>query len=495
MFTMVDKLLGSAGTAQRNLDVLEKFKTGDLNVLINIKMLTEGTDVPDAQTVFLTRQTTSQILLTQMIGRALRGPKFGGTDIANIVSFVDDWDYEINWAEWDQLPTDTPGEDKHSQPASKVPLELISIKLVIDWANERDNDTQFRNECKFSSLMPIGWYLTEFDILMENEDPESIKDFVLVFEKENEIPEKENYDNFIEYLKTENLESFEAEDLLFDLSNDSKIRIILQNWFDMFFQFSYNENKINEILRNLFKIARHMAQNDKEAPKFYSFEDRGKHNLDDFAKTLVDDDLGPKALDEACKEEYGKNDRYWKALYPDYTQFKAEVDHWITKSLNPPEKFAGKNPWKNDDDDPDREPLPEELREYILHRDNYTCQCCGENDKKLLEIDHIKPRYYVTDNSEDNLQVLCKICNKQKGIDTIDFRKTNSPLEKEPSAFPALDELDNLTEEQVNNHIWWEKFLRRKTNFFYKCQALESMNILEKEEFLDSWEIFIQSGE
>ena len=41
-------------------------------------MLTEGTDVPDVDTVFLTRQTTSKILLTQMIGRALRGPKFGG---------------------------------------------------------------------------------------------------------------------------------------------------------------------------------------------------------------------------------------------------------------------------------------------------------------------------------------------------------------------------------------------------------------------------------
>lgn len=494
MFTMVNKSLGSAGTAQRNLEALDKFKTGKIDVLINVKMLTEGTDVPDAQTVFLTRQTTSQILLTQMIGRALRGSKFGGTDIANIVSFVDDWDYEINWAEWDQLPTDTPDEDEPSPPTSKVPLELISIKLVIDWANERDNDNQIRNECKFSSLMPIGWYLTEFDILIENEDPESVKDFVLVFEKENEIPEKENYDDFIEYLKTENLESFESEDLIFDLSNDSKIKSSLQNWFDKFFQFSYNENKINEILRNLFKIARHMAQNDNEAPKFFSFEDRGKHNLDDFAKTLVDEDLGPKALDDACKEEYGKDDRYWKALYPDYTQFKAEVDHWITKSLNPPEKFSTKTPWKNDDDDPDREPLAEELRQFILHRDNYTCQCCGETDKKLLEIDHIKPRYYVTDNSEDNLQVLCKLCNRLKGIDTINFRKTRTPLKKEPVDFPALDELYELDEIQVQDSFWWEKFLRRKTNFFYKCHSLESVNIMEKDEFSDSWELSIHSG-
>lgn len=36
MFAMVDKNLGSAGTAQRNLDVLEKFKNDELDVLINI---------------------------------------------------------------------------------------------------------------------------------------------------------------------------------------------------------------------------------------------------------------------------------------------------------------------------------------------------------------------------------------------------------------------------------------------------------------------------
>ena len=66
-------------------------------------MLTEGTDVPEAQTVFLTRQTTSRILLTQMVGRALRGPRFGGTPDAYIVSFIDDWKQRIHWATYDQL--------------------------------------------------------------------------------------------------------------------------------------------------------------------------------------------------------------------------------------------------------------------------------------------------------------------------------------------------------------------------------------------------------
>jgi superfamily II DNA or RNA helicase len=55
-----------------NERIIRKFKdetdqngNDSLDVLINVRMLTEGADVPSVRTVFLTRQTTSQILLTQ----------------------------------------------------------------------------------------------------------------------------------------------------------------------------------------------------------------------------------------------------------------------------------------------------------------------------------------------------------------------------------------------------------------------------------------------
>ncbi len=99
-------------------------------------MLTEGTDVPDLNTVFLTRQTTSNILLTQMVGRALRGPKFGGTDYAYIVSFVDDWKQAINWAEYDQLGDGAADEDG-GERIKRPPLQLISIDLVRRLARRR----------------------------------------------------------------------------------------------------------------------------------------------------------------------------------------------------------------------------------------------------------------------------------------------------------------------------------------------------------------------
>lgn len=62
-----------------------------MKVLINVNILTEGIDLPQTKTVFLTRPTVSTILMTQMIGRSLRGEKAGGTKEAYVVSFIDDW--------------------------------------------------------------------------------------------------------------------------------------------------------------------------------------------------------------------------------------------------------------------------------------------------------------------------------------------------------------------------------------------------------------------
>src|SRR5262249_52270733 len=132
---------GAEGRKRRtpadNAAVLQRFRDGELDVLINVRMLTEGTDVPDVQTVFLTRQTTSTILLTQMVGGALRGPKFGGTADAYIVSFLDDWKHRINWATYDPLqegPADTEARPYDRRP----PLHLVSIELVRRLARQMD---------------------------------------------------------------------------------------------------------------------------------------------------------------------------------------------------------------------------------------------------------------------------------------------------------------------------------------------------------------------
>jgi type I site-specific restriction endonuclease len=80
-----------SGMKDKN-QIIEDFRNNKFNVLINVQILTAGTDIPDIQTIFAARETNSDVLLTQMIGRALRGPKANGTETAYIVSFHDIWE-------------------------------------------------------------------------------------------------------------------------------------------------------------------------------------------------------------------------------------------------------------------------------------------------------------------------------------------------------------------------------------------------------------------
>lgn len=82
-----------------NVEILKRFRdrNGGLDVLVNVQMVTEGVDVPAVRTVFLTRPTQSEILLRQMVGRALRGPAAGGNTHAWVVSFEDHWERFRDW--------------------------------------------------------------------------------------------------------------------------------------------------------------------------------------------------------------------------------------------------------------------------------------------------------------------------------------------------------------------------------------------------------------
>ena len=58
-------------------------------VLVNFGVLTTGFDAPKASAVVIARPTQSLVLYSQMIGRAIRGPKAGGTATCEVVTVVD----------------------------------------------------------------------------------------------------------------------------------------------------------------------------------------------------------------------------------------------------------------------------------------------------------------------------------------------------------------------------------------------------------------------
>ncbi|MBI1760434.1 MAG: DEAD/DEAH box helicase family protein [Acidobacteria bacterium] len=69
--------------------IVNEFKAGRIRVLCNCEVLTTGFDAPRITHVVVARPTVSQVLYEQIIGRGLRGPKFGGTDICTILDCED----------------------------------------------------------------------------------------------------------------------------------------------------------------------------------------------------------------------------------------------------------------------------------------------------------------------------------------------------------------------------------------------------------------------
>lgn len=65
-----------------------------------------------------------------------------------------------------------------------------------------------------------------------------------------------------------------------------------------------------------------------------------------------------------------------------------------------------------------RQPIPRKLRHQVFQRDGYRCRECGASkDETSLEIDHIVPVAKGGTNDIDNLQTLCRECNRMKHTD------------------------------------------------------------------------------
>jgi DNA repair protein RadD len=69
--------------------LVEEFRAGNVSVLCNFGCLTTGFDAPRVRALVIARPTTSAVLYEQMIGRGMRGPRFGGTDRCLVIDVED----------------------------------------------------------------------------------------------------------------------------------------------------------------------------------------------------------------------------------------------------------------------------------------------------------------------------------------------------------------------------------------------------------------------
>ena len=156
-----DMITGITISNADNERKIEAYRNGEIQVLINVNILTEGTDLPKTHTVFLTRPTVSTTLMTQMVGRALRGLKAGGTKEAYIVSFVDDWNDKIAWVNPETLTEAEYHEKETLAETQKQQIRLIAISKIEEFARMADAavDTSALDSTPAIELIPLGMYM------------------------------------------------------------------------------------------------------------------------------------------------------------------------------------------------------------------------------------------------------------------------------------------------------------------------------------------------
>jgi superfamily II DNA or RNA helicase len=456
-----------------NAKALERFKTNEVDVLVNVRMLTEGTDLPDAQSVFITRQTTSQILLTQMVGRALRGPAFGGTADAYIVSFVDEWQQSIRWAEYDPL-TDGPADDSARTSTKRPPLQLISIDLIKKLAQQMDSGTNVTSG-PFTSLMPVGWYRVTFDVCLPDGDQVEARDqLVMVFDDE-----RAGFEKLIDKLSDSAPEIFGEEDVSFEAQKTT-----LDAWRGKFLGSA--ARMASDLNFDVFSVARHVAQGHGR-PEFFPFEIRQDHDLDAIAKAFIERDLGPKGIRESLLAEYERKDRFWRALFPRFEQLRSYYDGCQARLLGATDGDIKVLPTGRETPT-EREPS-EEVKAQVKRRDGNQCLACGAT--KYLQVDHIRSWHRGGSNDIDNLQTLCKVCNSKKETRTIRFTTQQTTLATPPN---ALEHFDTPRGDDAGDRAHWERFLRQVINFTFRCGAVSAVQIAGRGDGYYNWRVELVRG-
>lgn len=86
-------------------------------------------------------------------------------------------------------------------------------------------------------------------------------------------------------------------------------------------------------------------------------------------------------------------------------------------------------------------------RQNIYKRDNFECVYCGEDNKKLLTLDHVVPQSKGGPNSWNNLVTACKKCNGEKSDLTLEEYGKPIPKPQRPHYLMLLKKVHHIPEE------------------------------------------------
>jgi len=394
-----------------NKDAVDDFRNNKIQVIINVNILTEGVDLPDAQSIFLTRPTKSKILLTQMIGRGLRGPEANGSEVAYIVSFIDNWDNLVDWISPKELINDEAIITYNPIEYQKHQLELISIKLIEQFTLLIDNRIDPALSAKIKALdfkqrYPIGWY--SFDIeISENVDEPYFKNCKILV--------------FINHYEAFTLLSRDIENLYesFDFDNDTKLdtaekQSLLKAIKTEYFENTYPIPAVKD--EDLWNFIEFYNQYNL-IPPYYTFDKLEELDTSKIAREIIEKPDKEKELidnlwdngNSIFSEFYDKNFSYFvediftekrKILFPQ----TVAKEYIMPKIIFDIETLKERplNEWP--------EPMRTEMRERVFDKFNVP-----KAERFGKEIDHIIPRINQGKTVFENLQVITLKENREKG--------------------------------------------------------------------------------
>jgi superfamily II DNA or RNA helicase len=426
-----DMTTGATISNKENKRKMEKFRSGELKVLINVNILTEGVDVPNVQSVFLARPTVSTILMTQMIGRGLRGPRAGGTKEAYIVSFVDDWQNKIAWVNPEKLFIEENVDFKDEDIETKRHIiRLIAISKIEEFAilSNQIIEPQIKEELEklnFIERIPLGiFHFRYFKDSSGNEQSEEKICEVLVYDNVHQA-----YMGFVDELPRLFSEyGLHEKSSLTDEELDYYAAEVETKFFDTCLKYpAYHLQDIKDILQ-YYAI---QGVN----PTFIELKDREKYDVDKIAKSIVESDLSETEKIKYIDQEWNNGEIAWQTFF-NFSQklFLDEIDLAKRRFCYP--ELYGKNSVVPHDKKELRKleelslndltqinpehgkQLKNEVFKRYTDKDGfYFCANSGYRSKRRsdFQIDHIKPMSRGGLTVLDNLQLLTRKENAKKG--------------------------------------------------------------------------------
>lgn len=415
-----DSITGVTISREDNQRNIEAYRNGELQVLINVNILTEGIDLPQTKTVFLARPTVSSILMTQMVGRALRGPEAGGTASAYIVSFVDHWNEHIAWVNPESLFDGNNDFQDNDPERIKRELRMIAISKIEEFASILDDsvDTSALEKVPFEQRIPVGMYA--FTYLEESGMDHAYQ--VMVYDSTQAA-----YQDLMEALPA----LFDSFAISEEYLTESQLAEMEAQCRDTFFCGEmvppYEERDVRNILK-------YYAQYET-APQFYTFADvdRSKLDVGKIAEYIWDEDMGQRKKTEYVDSIWDSNDdNMLRLFFGRKLYFLRQLDIELMKISHSKDIFDEGNNVKPGTKALEDLPLNEirkynpelekSLREKAFEKAKdadgfYCCAECGKKDcsKVYFQVDHIIPMNAGGKSVAENLQILCRQCNGVKG--------------------------------------------------------------------------------